>query len=280
MAKETALIIIEAPSGEQFETEVSCYTKLRQLAVTFFFFFLWPAKDDGYYHHQRAIVELVNPDNEKETKRLDNDVEIYTLGVQDGDLLRIYTENIINPVTQLLDDTSSKLTPQGVTTQVLHQLVEQLDNELVAQRQVFTDRIIAIEKRLADTAVSLSELTIAMQQQQNSDRMINVEQTLTTLSTAFSSLSQSLQGQTITFHSVSPHTARQQLYQVLYTYFSDSELRTLCFSLEIPHDDLSGKTKPDWVRELIAYAQRHGRFPELVTAVRKLRPHVTWEESA
>ncbi|MGD9100271.1 MAG: hypothetical protein PVF45_07300 [Anaerolineae bacterium] len=64
------------------------------------------------------------------------------------------------------------------------------------------------------------------------------------------------------------------LRDVLYEYFSDSELRDLClFELDIDYDGLAGEGKWGKVRELIAYCKRHGRVLELTQACQRLRPH-------
>lgn len=70
---------------------------------------------------------------------------------------------------------------------------------------------------------------------------------------------------------------RVKLRQQLDAAFNDSELRTLCFDLGIDGEVLAGVTKPDKVRELITYFERRGRLPELIAAIRQLRPSVAWE---
>lgn len=62
----------------------------------------------------------------------------------------------------------------------------------------------------------------------------------------------------------------------LNTYFSVSELRSLCFDLGIDYENLAGDSKNVKVMELVQMMQRHGRLPELVDLVRQQRPHVSW----
>lgn len=66
------------------------------------------------------------------------------------------------------------------------------------------------------------------------------------------------------------------LRQLLMTFFSDGELRTLCFDLGIDYENLPGIGKEDKARELIAYAVRHGRLSELEEECRRLRPNANW----
>ncbi len=70
---------------------------------------------------------------------------------------------------------------------------------------------------------------------------------------------------------------RAAFRQMLVTFFSDSELRDLCFDLGIEYENLSGQSKSDKVRELIAYAERSGRSIELLSLCRHLRPEMAWD---
>jgi hypothetical protein len=65
------------------------------------------------------------------------------------------------------------------------------------------------------------------------------------------------------------------LRTALVQHYSDGELRTLCADLGIDYESLPGSGKVDKARELVAYAQRHGRLEELLTTVRHERPHVS-----
>jgi hypothetical protein len=56
--------------------------------------------------------------------------------------------------------------------------------------------------------------------------------------------------------------------------FSDSELRDLCLDLDIDYEGLAGSAKSDKVRELVQYAERHGRLADLTRRVIELRPHI------
>lgn len=67
------------------------------------------------------------------------------------------------------------------------------------------------------------------------------------------------------------------LHEVLAVRFNESELRTLCFDLEIDYDDLPGAAKTDKARELVAYLERRERIHELAQVGRRLRPDVSWD---
>jgi hypothetical protein len=69
---------------------------------------------------------------------------------------------------------------------------------------------------------------------------------------------------------------RSRLRDVLTTYFSNSELQSLAFDLDIDYDDLPGNTKSAKARELIVYLDRRGRLDELVRLVRIQRPNAAW----
>ena len=66
------------------------------------------------------------------------------------------------------------------------------------------------------------------------------------------------------------------LRQHLADYFSDSELRNVCFDLGVSYDDLGGESKADKARELVAHLDRRGRLEELVALCSRLRPLVSW----
>lgn len=65
----------------------------------------------------------------------------------------------------------------------------------------------------------------------------------------------------------------QQLHEALAEYFSLSELRDLCFKLNIEYENLSGEGKDDKARALVEHAQRHGLFDTVVAYVQKVRPN-------
>jgi hypothetical protein len=73
-----------------------------------------------------------------------------------------------------------------------------------------------------------------------------------------------------------PQVDAAALRRFLEAHFSDGELRDLCFDLQIEYDNLPGERKADKARELVTYAQRHGRAPELVEWARRLRPRAEW----
>lgn len=67
---------------------------------------------------------------------------------------------------------------------------------------------------------------------------------------------------------------RIKLKQILVDYFNDDELRDLAFELTIDYESLPGAGKSGKARELVAFAERRGRFAEVVALVHRLRPGV------
>jgi hypothetical protein len=63
-------------------------------------------------------------------------------------------------------------------------------------------------------------------------------------------------------------------------YFDLNELKTLCFELGIDYEAIAGETKPDKSRELVKYAYRNGRIPELLKQCQQSRPEVNWFQPA
>jgi hypothetical protein len=67
---------------------------------------------------------------------------------------------------------------------------------------------------------------------------------------------------------------RTTLYELLKQHFNETELRDLCFVLNIEYDDLPGSGRADKARELIRSCERDERVADLVEACRKAHPNV------
>lgn len=68
-----------------------------------------------------------------------------------------------------------------------------------------------------------------------------------------------------------------QLRVILDERFNESELRDLCFDLDIDYDSLSGTSKSDKARELIDRLRRYQRIPALQTRLQQFRPDISLE---
>ena len=68
------------------------------------------------------------------------------------------------------------------------------------------------------------------------------------------------------------------LRELLTAHFSESELRTLCFDLDVEYEDLRGTGRSDKERELVAYLARHDRMGELTEVGARLRPDIPWRD--
>lgn len=71
---------------------------------------------------------------------------------------------------------------------------------------------------------------------------------------------------------------RNTLLDQLRQYFNKSDLKDICFRLQLPYEDLEGDTRQDKTRELIEYLERYNRLQELVQICIEQRPQVEWEE--
>ena len=71
----------------------------------------------------------------------------------------------------------------------------------------------------------------------------------------------------------------QQLRSALDKYFNLSEIRTLCFDLSIPYEDFGGEGKKEKAAELVQYAERFGKFDQVVAYVQQARPHANLQQS-
>jgi small GTP-binding protein len=75
-----------------------------------------------------------------------------------------------------------------------------------------------------------------------------------------------------------PIVDRQALHRILVEQFSESELRDLCFDLNVDLDNLAGASKRDKARELVVYLDRRGRTSDLTTFLHRLRPRALWPD--
>lgn len=64
------------------------------------------------------------------------------------------------------------------------------------------------------------------------------------------------------------------LRQVLTQYYSEGELRTMCFDMGIDYESVGGRGKAEKVVELVAYAQRYGRLDQFAAYVRQTREFI------
>ena len=69
---------------------------------------------------------------------------------------------------------------------------------------------------------------------------------------------------------------RTKLREILVDYFSDGDLRTLCFQLGVEYADLGPGGRADRARELVIYFDRRRRLHRLAEEGQKLRPDAPW----
>lgn len=62
----------------------------------------------------------------------------------------------------------------------------------------------------------------------------------------------------------------------LIQYFNKTELKGLCFTMGVAHDDLPGDTRSELAQALVEHCHERGQLPELLRHCREERPHVDW----
>lgn len=72
---------------------------------------------------------------------------------------------------------------------------------------------------------------------------------------------------------------RTQLRKILQKSFSISELKELCFELNIEPEDLSNQNRSAFVIDLINYCYRRDSLPKLVEEAQKTRPNNNWQNA-
>jgi nitrate reductase NapE component len=68
-----------------------------------------------------------------------------------------------------------------------------------------------------------------------------------------------------------------QLRRILVHYFSEEELKTLCFDLRVDYEDLPGKKKTKKVVSLIVQLTRQSRVEQLIELCQQERPNIPWD---
>lgn len=74
------------------------------------------------------------------------------------------------------------------------------------------------------------------------------------------------------------HINMAKLRAFMDKHFNESELKNICFDLQVDYENLEGPTKADKVRELIAHFDRRGRLNDLVLVCRQQRSHIDLAE--
>lgn len=92
-------VFIEDTSGNRFECDIPDNTQLNQIAADFFEDRGWPTTD-SQGRGQRAVVELVDPENPDRTKRLRGEQSAEDAGLWNGAVLRIFPESIAGVVDE------------------------------------------------------------------------------------------------------------------------------------------------------------------------------------
>lgn len=86
-------VFIESPDGERFECDLPADMPLSNVAADFFEDRGWPTTDSRG-RGQRAVVEVVDPNNPDRTKRLRGEQTVGDAGLWDEAILRIHPESI------------------------------------------------------------------------------------------------------------------------------------------------------------------------------------------
>lgn len=70
------------------------------------------------------------------------------------------------------------------------------------------------------------------------------------------------------------HIDLTKLRECIVIYFNESEIKDVCFDLQVDYESLSGQGKSDKARELVAFFKRRGQIDELVSLLCQQRPKI------
>jgi hypothetical protein len=73
--------------------------------------------------------------------------------------------------------------------------------------------------------------------------------------------------------------SRAILRDLLDGYFSEDDLRDLCFEMSIDYDNLPGSGKRNKARELVLYCEHRNITADLIARCREQRPHADWPDA-
>ena len=73
---------------------------------------------------------------------------------------------------------------------------------------------------------------------------------------------------------------RMQLREALMEYFNESDIRQICFDLDVDFEKLSGDNKTELVISLIEHFSNQGKIPQLIHACSMVRKNVSWDQIA
>ena len=60
--------------------------------------------------------------------------------------------------------------------------------------------------------------------------------------------------------------------------FNLTELKNLCFDLDVRYERLAGNNLDDKVRNLLEYCRRYKRLDDLLTECRRVKPDIGWQQ--
>jgi len=74
------------------------------------------------------------------------------------------------------------------------------------------------------------------------------------------------------------HQMILDLNQKLNNTFNKNDLKTLCFTLNVPYENLGAEEKDILIQKLIEYSTRHGCLAEISNYCQQERPHIIWPQ--
>src|SRR5258706_914012 len=69
------------------------------------------------------------------------------------------------------------------------------------------------------------------------------------------------------------------IFEVLFSRFDESELRTICFYLGVDYDDFGNAGRQDKARELVQYFERRNNLEAIVNTIKNIRADISWNEA-
>lgn len=72
--------------------------------------------------------------------------------------------------------------------------------------------------------------------------------------------------------------SRLQITELMTEHFDVMEVDSMAFDMNINEDELTGQTRGERIRSLIAYCERRTKMHELIFHCKRHRPNVAWPD--
>ena len=191
----------------------------------------------------------------------------------------------INGVSEVISRlTVDKLDLSSLTCTVIASTAKALDSLVVTQLQQISDLFTSVNLeslRVSDWCTAQTLNTNAPIWSSDSLHLLSPLSSIQTMSmSGFFVRAPAIENRPLQGQKTGTPNVKQQPVYVLHhqmvNYFSESELKTVAFYMDIDFETLPHEEKSEFAREMITHLRHRGRLPDLVDYITDERPNVVW----